>query len=107
MKDKFLVILKCVIFLAFVLFLFITAKDFNNKEINRESANLIIYGDTISQEGAKLLAKEFENNEDVKSALISGIQWDVIMNFINGKVTGNDTIMYRKLLMVSQQKSFL
>ena len=50
MKDKFLVILKCAIFLAVVLFLFITAKDFNNKEINRESANLIIYGDTISQE---------------------------------------------------------
>ena len=43
MKDKFLVILKCAIFLAVVLFLFITAKDFNNKEINRESANLIIY----------------------------------------------------------------
>ena len=52
-----------------------------------------VWGDTISQEGAKLLAKEFENNEDVKSALISGIQWDVIMNFINGKVTGNDTII--------------
>ena len=50
MKDKFLVILQTIIFLAVVLFLFITAKDFNNKEINRENANLIIYGDTISQE---------------------------------------------------------
>ena len=50
MKDKFLVILQTIIFLAVILFLFITAKDFNNKEINRENANLIIYGDTISQE---------------------------------------------------------
>ena len=50
MKDKFLVILQTIIFLAVGLFLFITAKDFNNKEINRENANLIIYGDTISQE---------------------------------------------------------
>ena len=42
----------------------------------------------ISQENAKIKAKKFINKEDVKSALISGIQWDVVMENINNKKDG-------------------
>ena len=42
----------------------------------------------ISQADCKTTAKTFVNNENVKSALCSGIQWDVIMNFVNGKLDG-------------------
>ena len=42
----------------------------------------------ISQTSAKETAKQFINNENVKSSLCSGIQWDVVMNFINEKQDG-------------------
>ena len=52
----------------------------------------------ISQEECKTTAKTFINNENVKSALCSGIQWDMTMAFVNGKQdgTGNtyDVITY-------------
>ena len=40
----------------------------------------------ISQEDSKTKAKNFINNDNVKSALCSGIQWDMVMAFI----TAND-----------------
>jgi len=46
----------------------------------------------IDQTEAKAKAKEFipaDNTTNVKSALISGIQWDVVMETINGKLDGN------------------
>ena len=43
----------------------------------------------ISQENSKTKAKDFINNDNVKSALCSGIQWDMIMNFVNGKQDGS------------------
>ncbi len=43
----------------------------------------------ISQEDSKTKAKTFINNENVKSALCSGIQWDVVMDFVNEKLDGN------------------
>ncbi len=47
----------------------------------------------ISQADCKTEAKKFINNENVKSALCSGIQWDVIMEFVDGKPDGeNNTI---------------
>ena len=42
----------------------------------------------ISQENSKTKAKDFINNDNVKSALCSGIQWDAIMNFVNKKEDG-------------------
>ena len=42
----------------------------------------------ISQENCKTTAKTFINNDSVKSALCSGIQWDAIMNFVNKKEDG-------------------
>lgn len=41
-----------------------------------------------SQINAKAKSKTFINNDYVKSALISGVQWDVTMAFINGKLDG-------------------
>ena len=60
---------------------------------NDGSGNLIskkgatVYNN-ISQEDSKTKAKSFINNDNVKSALCSGIQWDVIMNFVNKKEDG-------------------
>ena len=48
----------------------------------------------ISQEEAKAKAKTFINNDDVKSALCSGIQWDVIMEFVTGKDDAFDVTKY-------------
>ena len=47
--------------------------------------------DSLSQENCKIEAKKFMNNENIKSALCSGIQWDIVMNFVNGKLDGNGT----------------
>ena len=43
----------------------------------------------ISQVDCKTTAKTFINNENVKSALCSGIQWDMTMAFVNGKQDGS------------------
>ena len=47
----------------------------------------------ISQADCKTEAKKFINNENVKSALCSGIQWDVIMEFVDGKPDGENNII--------------
>ena len=46
--------------------------------------NTVVYN-WISQESAKQVSKKMYNNDNVKSALCSGIQWDMVMKFINGK----------------------
>ena len=46
----------------------------------------------ISQADCKTTAKTFINNENVKSALCSGIQWDITMDFVNRKQDGNNNI---------------
>ena len=43
----------------------------------------------IPQEDCKTTAKTFINNNNVKSALCSGIQWDMTMAFVNGKQDGS------------------
>lgn len=40
----------------------------------------------------KSTAKNFINNNNVKSALCSGIQWDVTMKFVDGKQNENGNI---------------
>ena len=42
----------------------------------------------ITQTNAKATAKTFINNNHIKSGLITGIQWDVTMGYINGKLDG-------------------
>ena len=64
------------------------------KEINGDTNTLVsksgatVWND-ISQENCKIEGKNFINNENVKSALCSGIQWDMVMAFVDGKIDGN------------------
>ena len=48
----------------------------------------------ILQGECKTRAKEFINNEKVKSALCSGIQWDMTMEFVDGKKDGRNNTFY-------------
>ena len=59
-----------------------------NKLISRKGAtvwNNIAVEDDGETKGCKTVAKEFVNNNNVKSALCSGIQWDMTMAFVNRK----------------------
>ncbi len=44
--------------------------------------------DKDKEQGCKTVAKTFINNSEVKSGLITGIQWDMVMNFVNNKKDG-------------------
>ena len=46
----------------------------------------------IKQENTKIMAKTMYNTVNVKSALCSGIQWDIVMKFVNGKKDGTGQI---------------
>lgn len=46
----------------------------------------------ISQEDAKTKSKSFVNNSNVKSGLCTGIQWDMTMEFVDGKNDGTGEI---------------
>ena len=65
-------------------------KEGENTLVSKKGATV---WNNISQADCKTEAKKFINNENVKSALCSGIQWDVIMEFVDGKLDGeNNTI---------------
>jgi Tfp pilus assembly major pilin PilA len=49
---------------------------------------------SIYQAAAKTQAKNFINTNYVKSGLISGIQWDLTMDFVNGKKDGTGNMYY-------------
>ena len=62
-----------------------------NKLVSKSGAtvwNNIAVEDDGETKGCKTVAKEFVNNNKVKSALCSGIQWDMTMTFVNGKKDG-------------------
>lgn len=46
--------------------------------------NAMVYTN-ITQNNSKSIAKTMYNNSSVKSALCSGIQWDMVMKFVDGK----------------------
>ena len=56
-----------------------------NKLVSKSGATV---WNNISQADCKTEAKKFINNDNVKSALCSGIQWDMTMAFVNGKQDG-------------------
>ena len=56
-----------------------------NKLVSKTGATV---WNSIPQADCKTEAKKFINNENVKSALCSGIQWDMAMTFVNGKKDG-------------------
>ena len=51
--------------------------------------------DKDAEQGCKTVAKTFINNSDVKSGLITGIQWDIVMAFVNNKKDGNGVDDYK------------
>ena len=57
-----------------------------NKLVSKSGATV---WEGISQANCKTEAKKFINNDNVKSALCSGIQWDMTMAFVNGKEDGS------------------
>ena len=61
-------------------------KEGTNTLVSKKGANVWV---SIAQTNAKVTSKTmFIDNSHVKSALISGIQWDMTMDFINGKMDG-------------------
>ena len=58
-----------------------------NKLVSKSGATV---WNSISQANCKTEAKKFINNDNVKSALCSGIQWDMTMAFVNGKQDGTN-----------------
>ena len=54
----------------------------NGQLVSKKGVDVYNY---VSQEESKEKSKKFVNNKNVKSALCSGIQWDVVMDFVNGK----------------------
>ena len=64
-------------------------------EAGNENGNLVskkgaTVWNEISQEDCKIESKNFINSDSVRSALCSSIQWDMIMNFVDGKLDGTD-----------------
>lgn len=59
----------------------------NEKVISKKSAQVYAYK---TQEELKEIAKTMygDNNKNVKSAMCTGIQWDILMKFIDGKNDG-------------------
>ena len=58
-----------------------------NKLVSKSGATV---WEGISQANCKTEAKKFINNDNVKSALCSGIQWDMTMAFVDGKQDGEN-----------------
>lgn len=50
--------------------------------------NVIVYTNKTQEEFKKIGQEMYQNNSKVKSAMCSGIQWDLVMKFIDGKNDG-------------------
>ena len=67
-------------------------KENSNILVSKKGANVWNGSSENMRETAKIISKTFINNDNVKSALCSGIQWDVIMSFVNGKLDGKGNV---------------
>ena len=76
-------------------------KEEGNENPNPVSKKGATVWTNISQTDAKEKAKSFIQKADVKSALISGIQWDRVMQFVNGKLDGNGVDEYNVTIFLS------
>ena len=59
-----------------------TGKENTNTLVSKQNA--IVYNN-ISQENAKTTSKAMYNNNSVKTSICSGIQWDMVMKFVDRK----------------------
>lgn len=73
----------------------------NNNIVSKKNATT--FTNTTSLENAKANAKTFKNDDAVKSALCSSIQWDIAANILNLNSTGNN---YRMVLYVEPRESW-
>ena len=64
-------------------------KEGTNTLVSKKGANV---WNKSPQTDCKKIAKTFINNKNIKSALCSGIQWDVTMDFVNEKLDGTNGI---------------
>ena len=64
-------------------------KEGTDTVVSKKSAT--VWND-IAQENTKTIAKTMYNKAHVKSALCSGIQWDMVMKFVDGKNDGTGQI---------------
>ena len=62
-----------------------SGKENTNNLVIKKGATL---WNELSYSEAKTISKTLYNNDEVKSALCSDIQWDMVMKFINGKKDG-------------------
>ena len=78
-----------------------------NKLVSKAGAtvwNNIAVEDDGENKGCKTVAKDFIDNDNVKSALCSGIQWDMTMKFVNGKQDGSSDSDADKTYDVTKDK---
>ena len=67
----------------------------NEKIVSKKDSKVWI---NINYTKAKLISKDMYNTDKVKSALCSGIQWDMIMNFVNEKNDGRNEVFNVKIM---------
>ena len=65
----------------------------NNKVVSKRFSNV---WNNINYSTAKIISKTMYNTNTVKSALCSGIQWDMIMKFVDGNMDANNSVFYVK-----------
>ena len=63
----------------------------NSNVVSKQNATIYV---NKTQEGFKLVGKTMygDNSQYVKSAMCSGIQWDMVMKFIDGKLDGTGKV---------------
>ena len=62
--------------------------------VSKKSVSVIT---NIYQDNAIAQAKTFVNNDYIKSGLVTGSQWDVMMKFVNGKLDGKGNVFNVKV----------
>lgn len=65
----------------------------DNKVVSKRFSTVWI---NINHSSAKIISKTMYNTNTVKSALCSGIQWDMIMKFVDGNMDANNSVFYVK-----------
>ena len=69
---------------------YISRYEVGEEVVSRKGVHIYVYS---GFENISAIAKNFMGNtNDFKSALCTGIQWDVVMDFVNGKLDGNNEI---------------
>lgn len=71
-----------------------TGKNENGEAISKQNKEIYV---NESQEEFKIIGKTMYDKSNIKSAMCSGIQWDLIMNFIDQKIDGMGNVYNVKM----------